>query len=113
MGQSGKLFELRVERDKGVRRISEEIDSGDTLSPKCPISNSPGTKVRVLWITGWQLPDRYYTQAANSDGVYSYARAELGLLTVQPSMHCSGQGEATREHTHSYGNLVQYVFVGV
>lgn len=100
MGQSGKPFELRGKRDKGVRRIRARIDRGDTLSPRCPVSRSPGTEVRVGGITGWQLPDRYYTQPANSDGVYSNARAEPGLLTVQPSVHWSGQG-GNHKQTHT------------
>ncbi len=112
IGQSGKPFELRAERDKGVRRISARIDRGDTLSPRCSVSRFPGTEVRVAGITGWQLPDRYYTQPANSDGVYSNARAEPGLLTVQPSVHWSGQGEIAHKHTLILAESLQ-VFVGV
>lgn len=87
-----------AERDTDARRISARIDRGDTLSLQCPISCSPGTEVRVRGITGWQLSDRYYTQPANSDGVYSNARAAPGLLTVQPSVHWSGQGQMAHKH---------------
>lgn len=51
----------------------------------------------------WQLPDRYYMQTANSYDVYSYARAGIGLLTVQPSMHCGGRGS----HRQTYSTFLQ------
>ena len=43
------------------------------------------------WIVEWQLPDRYYTPPANSDGVYSNVGAAPGLLTVQSSVQRRGQ----------------------
>lgn len=57
MGETGKPFESRVKRDKGVRRISGQIDREDTLSPQRPVSCSLGKEVKVPEITGWQLPD--------------------------------------------------------
>lgn len=48
-----------AEWDKDARRISARIDRGDTLSPRCPISCSPGTEVRVggdHWVAAfWQI----------------------------------------------------------
>lgn len=58
IGETGEPFELRVERDKGVKAYQRQIDGEDTLSPQCPVSCSLGTEVKVPKITGWQLPDR-------------------------------------------------------
>lgn len=48
-----------AEWDKDARRISARIDRGDTLSPRCPISCSLGTEVRVggdHWVAAfWQI----------------------------------------------------------
>lgn len=71
--QSSNPLELRAERDKGVRRITARSTGETPCHRNVPSAAPQGTEVRVSGITGWQLPDRYYTQAANSDGVYSNA----------------------------------------
>ncbi len=95
----GRAFELGAVRDKGAH-VSVRGSTGETPCHHDVPSDAPrGTEVRVGGITGWQLSDRYYTQPANSDGVYSNARGEPGLLTEQPSVHWSAQEEITHKHT--------------
>lgn len=76
-----------------MQGVSVRGSTGETPCHRDVPSAAPrGQRSESGGITGWQLSDRYYTQPANSDGVYSNARAAPGLLTVQPSVHWSGQG---------------------
>lgn len=86
-----------------MQGVSVRGSTGETPCHRDVPSAAPrGQRSESGGITGWQLSDRYYTQPANSDGVYSNARAAPGLLTVQPSVHWSGQGGKWHTNTHSF-----------
>lgn len=63
----------------GCKSASRPGSTGRHPVTEASRQHLPGDRGHSSGFSGWQNPDRYYTPADDSDGVYSDARAKPGL----------------------------------